>query len=220
MPYTITYPSRVRDAEQVGITLEASHECTVPTPKRAVSTSGVTFDKILARLLEPDQLEWTANELSAAASGIQKVIRLAIPADELSILRKHKALALPTELIPLGENFTIPIGMLRVDGKFKAPLDQLSSMGEFVVPFEWAAQSTRPKSDLGEAFNQQLARMQAAVSDHQSRLEARVKEYMFGRPVVTLRQRRLDNIMDAYPEFDWAEQILPYLAINHKDNGQ
>lgn len=225
--YIIEYPDRQREMRQAEYILLNGDDYLIPPPpgssKRRTrrAPNGYTFPEVLGFILGPDQLEWTAQQVQDAAEGLSKIIRLAIPKDDLATLRRHNAVALPIELTRLCR--TVDRGAVgqAIGGTFRAPLSQLSNVSSFNVPLEWAAPVNRPKTELGGAFTRQLLRVADLVEDHEKRLAKRVKDYMFGRPLATPRQRVLSAAMEAYPEFDWRLDILPYLQLVERktDNG-
>lgn len=218
MPFTPNYPSPLRKGADVDLIMSQPDMYIVPTERRSRYRAGKLFDQMLGVLLEPDQLEWTKDELASAAKGVEKVIKLAIPVSELDVLRKHGALAVPFELVGLGVGMKWSAGV-PISGRLKPPLSHVCDLGDFLVPIAWYGHENRPASSLGDALGRQLKRVTDTVAAHEARLAERVTDYMFGRPVRTAKQRTLSNLMAAYPEFDWSTQIVPYLELDMRKVG-
>jgi len=166
---------------------------------------------ILAVLEEPDQLVHTAQEISRLSDGMAKIVGLMAPAADMAVLDKYDALEFPSEIRHLTNEST--------DGRLEgAPpnLDSVVNFQGFRLPRVLSELNDRPDTNLGKALTRQLKAVLNALNNHDKRCVKRATAYMFGRPVVTAKQRVLGTVMREYPELNWKEDVLPYISLKER----
>lgn len=209
-------PNVINSKEEVAEFLASPSDWIAPTERKARRNPSHSFAVCLARVLEPHQLEYTAEEIRNAAQGCRKIMSLIVPRKDLDVLQKYNALALPIEILRHMDNFD-GHGRGHVSGgRLQAPLGDVVDLNPFLVPLNMVNRDSRPSGSLYDAFERQLARLNTAVLDHDARLKVRAENYMLGREIVTAKQRVLSHMMDTYQELNWAEDFLPYMILNER----
>lgn len=177
----------------------------------------LSFTDCLAWLMFDEQLAHTADEMRRLVSGMPKLLALAYPSSDLDVLARYNALTFPQELDNLLANkqFSAAAGVV-LSATLKEPYDKLIDIADVRCPISVRTTVSRFGTKLLEAYTRQVDALVKAFNDHGTRLDNRVKNYMFGRPMVTAKQRALDAAMAAYPEFNWEQDILPYLDVRER----